>query len=77
MNGDQSKDAVFDQISGIINSVLQNKQTERDAMREMFVIKLRKIQEEKDRQAAMDAVSDHVEKSVEEADMNKTQGEMS
>jgi len=46
-------------------------------MREMFVIKLRKIQEEKDRQAAMDNVSDHNEKSVEDGEMNKTQGEMS
>ena len=32
---------VFDQISQVINQVLDNKQTERDSIREMFVIKLR------------------------------------
>ena len=46
-------------------------------MREMFVIKLRKIQDEKDRLAVMDTISEHVEKSVEDAEMNKTQGEIS
>lgn len=45
-------------------------------MREMFVIKLRKIKEEKDRIAAMEIVSDNIEKSVEEGDV-KTQGELS
>ena len=38
----------------------------------MFVIKLNKIKEEKDRLAAMEVVSDHIDKSVEEADMIKT-----
>lgn len=56
--------------------MLDNKQTEREAIREMFVIKLRKIKEEKDRIAAMDVVSDNLEKSVEEGDV-KTQGELS
>ena len=32
---------VFDQISQVINQVLDNKQKERDSIREMFVIKLR------------------------------------
>ena len=43
----------------------------------MFVMKLRKIKEEKDRIAAMEVVSDNIEKSVEEGDMVKTQGELS
>lgn len=76
INANESKDMVFDQISQVINQVLDNKQTERESIREMFVIKLRKIKEEKDRLAAMDIVSDNIEKSVEEGDV-KTQGELS
>jgi len=76
VNGDQSKDVVFNQISNIISNVLDNKQNERDSMREMFVIKIRKLQDEKERQAIMEATSDKIE-SLEDGDVAKTQGEPS
>jgi len=36
-----SKDDVTDQISKIIGNILDNKQTEKESMRELFIMKIR------------------------------------
>ena len=46
------------QLALIVNSVLDNKQSERESMREMFVIKLNKQLEEKAKLAAEAAAAD-------------------
>ena len=79
INADQSKEQVHQQLALIVNSVLDNKQSERESMREMFVIKLNKQLEEKAKLAAEAAAADvaiAADKSFDDGDMIRT-GEMS
>ena len=74
----QDKQAVTDQIGRVIENVLDNKQCEKEAMREMFVIKLKAIREERAKAAAAEGTSniEAVDRSLEAEDLNRT-GEMS
>ena len=58
--------------------MLDNKQSERESMREMYVIKLKAHIEEKQRKLIAETATnvDNQDKSIEDADMNRT-GEMS
>lgn len=57
-------------------NVLDNKQSEKETMREMFVIKIKQMFEEKAREMTQDEATEQQEKSIDDVDMNKT-GEMS
>ena len=65
-----------DQIGKVIDNVLDNKQCEKEAMREMFVIKLKQLHEEKAKVSAAEATEENIEKSLEVDELNRT-GEMS
>ena len=67
-----------DQIGRVIENVLDNKQCEKEAMREMFVIRLKAIHEERAKAAAAEGASniEAVDKSLEAEDLNRT-GELS
>ena len=47
INANQDKDQVLEEISSVINNVLDNKQAEKESMRGMFIIKLRQMLQEK------------------------------
>lgn len=71
IDGDKSKDGVFRQIERVIADVLNNKQNEKEIMREMFAIKIKQMIEEKQRNQAVDvAISIH-DKSIDDVEMNK------
>ena len=53
----QDKQSVTEQIGRVIENVLDNKQCEKEAMREMFVIKLKAIHEARAKEAAADGTS--------------------
>jgi len=75
VNGNATKESVFEQISAIIGNILDNKQIEKEAVREMFVIKLRQLLEEKAKQLAQEA-ADQMDQSFEDGELNRT-GEIS
>lgn len=79
IDANSSKEDVTDQISKIIENILDNKQTEKESMRELFIMKLRQMIDAKQKkQTIADATSglDQHDKSIEDLDLNKT-GEMS
>ena len=67
-----------DQISKVIANILDNKQSENESMRELFIMKIRHMMDEKQKQNIADAEGEinQNDKSIDEADMNKT-GELS
>lgn len=79
IDANSSKEDVTDQISKIIENILDNKQTEKESMRELFIMKVRQMIDAKSKkQTIADATSglDQHDKSIEDLDLNKT-GEMS
>ena len=79
IDANKDKDNVFEQISDILNKVLENKQIEKSSMREMLVIKIKQMIEEKQKlitsQEALSAV-ENADNSLQDGDMNRT-GEIS
>ena len=49
IDANSSKDDVTDQISKVIANILDNKQSEKESMRELFIMKIRQMLDEKAR----------------------------
>ena len=79
IDADKDKQAVFDQIVDVVEKVMENKKVEKESMREMFVIKIKQLIEEKQRQVASQEMMLSAAEgagSIDEADMHRT-GEIS
>ena len=77
IDANSTKEDVTDQISKVIGNILDNKQTEKESMREVFIMKIRHMIEKKQRETIADVTSGlDGDKSIDEADLNKT-GELS
>ena len=78
VDANQSKEDVTASIGKVIANILDNKQAEKESLREMYVIKIRQMMEKKAQAIAAEAIEENNlnEKSIDEADLNKT-GELS
>lgn len=77
IDANKPKEAVFDQISSVIENVLSNTQAERDSMRQIYVFKIKQKLEEKKVVSVANVENEEnnegvdAEKSVEEAADNR------
>lgn len=72
------KDSVFEQIEKVIENILDNKQVEKESMKEVLIAKLRTMAADKQKQSVTEAEKTAAEqdRSIEDVDMNGT-GELS
>lgn len=74
VDADLPQESVTEQIGKVIENILDNKQCEKESMREMFVIKLKQRLAEKAKHEAQDAAEgmDEQDRSIDAEELNRT-----